>query len=114
MTNIQFIKSFNILIKKLKQNNSITINNSNHINILKTGVYVINLATYFPYKCHYALFINNNPKISTLKLSEDGTICIHEILKLNKNDIITIKEYNLKPLLYKNINLNLWLLHNKE
>jgi hypothetical protein len=116
MFNIDFINvtnytnSFGNFISSLEQiieptmsiifensNNIINIdfeNGTDHITILQSGIYIINLCAQFTSACQLALFINDSPELSTLIFSNSGLVSIHQIVKLEENDKISIRNYS--------------------
>ena len=93
-------------------------NGSDNIKILNSGIYIINFYAQFTSSCQIALFINDSPELSTLTFSNSGIISIYQIVKLKKNDKISIRNYisssSIITIIYsngiipesKNINLN--------
>jgi hypothetical protein len=125
-----YINSFGNFVSSLEQiiepNKSIIFENSNnvhcidfedatdYITILQSGIYIINLCAQFKDACQLALFINDSPELSTITFSNSGIISIHQILKLEKYDEISIRNYSssssITTIPYsqsKNINLNI-------
>ena len=89
-------------------------NGSDHITILQSGIYIINLCAQFTSACQLALFINDSPELSTITSSNSGIISIYQIIKLEENDEISIRNYSsstsITTIFYsqsKNINLNI-------
>jgi hypothetical protein len=94
-------------------------NGSDNIKILNFGIYIINFYGQFTSSCQVALFINESPELSTLTFSNSGIISIYQILKLKKDDKISIRNYisssSITTIKYsngiipesKNINLNI-------
>ena len=69
-------------------------NNTNYITILNSGIYIINLNAHFTNTCNLGLFINNLPDLSTINYSKSGIINIYQIIKLIKNDKLSIRNYD--------------------
>lgn len=94
-------------------------NGSDNIKILNFGIYIINFYGQFTSSCQVALFINESPELSTLTFSNSGIISIYQIVKLKKDDKISIRNYisssSITTIKYsngiipesKNINLNI-------
>ena len=70
-------------------------NDSGYIKILHSGIYIINLFAQFTKACQVVLYINNYPELSTLTSSKSGTINIHQIIKLEKGNEISLHNYDL-------------------
>jgi hypothetical protein len=84
--NIQFEKSINIL--------NIESNNDN-IKILISGIYLIHFTAYFEQHSQIAIFINDKLDEFSIVSSNSNNNCItiHHIFNLNKNDIISFRNY---------------------
>ena len=94
-----FLSSSNQIIKPYESiifENSINLTNiefndeSEYITILSPGTYIINLTAQFTDTCEITIFINDIPELSTKIYSDTGIINFHDLLKLNKNDKISI------------------------
>jgi hypothetical protein len=107
-----------ILEKQSNVQNINFINGSSNINIIKTGIYIINITCYFDQPGQLVVIINNNPELSTLSNTniiqnpyiayETHLITIHKILYLKLGDIISIRNYNTSQSIVTNICLKLW------
>ena len=96
--------------------------NSHCIKILRSGMYIVNLTCQFDQPGQLALFVNDNPELSSLTSfnNPQNFVTIHQILSLNKGDILSVRNY-LSPYFLttsissngiipesKNICLNIW------
>lgn len=96
---------------------------SSEIEIMREGMYVINVTCQFVQPCQIALFVNDNPNLNTLTSSNNpnNIVTIHQILALKKCDKISLRNYlSVGPIVTsmpvegllipesKNIVLNLW------
>ena len=79
--NIKFEKKVHTLNLKLRSNGN--------------GVYVFNFTGQFDQPCQIALFVNDEPDLSTVTASNNtsNTIVIHHVVKLYENDFISFKNY---------------------
>ena len=69
--------------------------NSQCIKILRSGLYVINLTCQFEQSGQIALFINDNPELSSLTAfnSPQNCVTIHQILSLCRGDMLSVRNY---------------------
>ena len=68
----------------------------NHtIKIKRCGIYVVNLTCQFDQPGQIAIFINDNPDLSSLTASNNSQnfITVHQILCLNKGDKLSVRNY---------------------
>jgi hypothetical protein len=94
----------------------------NSIKIKRSGIYVVNLTCQFDQPGQIAIFINDNPDLSSLTASNNSQnfITVHQILCLNKGDNLSVRNYlSPSPLTTsvpsagiipdsKNVCLNIW------
>lgn len=95
---------------------------SKSLKIKRTGMYVVNLTCQFEQPGQIALFINNNPELSSLTSTNTplNFVTIHQILNLKKGDCLSVRNYlTANPLTTsistsgiipesKNVCLNIW------
>lgn len=111
-----------ILEKQTNILNLCFVDGTSSIKILRSGIYVVNLTCRFEQPGQIALFINDNPELSSLTATNNqfNQITIHQILNLQRCDLLSIRNYlSTNPLTTalptnglipesKNISLNLW------
>ncbi len=69
--------------------------NSPCIKISRAGMYVINFTCQFEQPGQIAIFVNDNPELSSLTSTNnpENFITIHQVLFLEKHDVISIRNY---------------------
>ena len=104
----QIIKSYESIIFESSINiyNIEFSDDSDYITILSSGTYIINLSAQFTTECNLTLFVNESPDLFTRIYSNSGIINIHELLKLNKNDKISIRNTSSYPIETKKVIIN--------
>lgn len=85
---VKFEKKVSSLNLKLRSNGS-------GIKVLREGVYVFNITAMFDQPCQVALFINDDPELSTVTASNNpsNTVVIYQVIKLYENDFISLRNY---------------------
>jgi len=68
---------------------------SNCVRIYRSGIYVINFTIQLDQPGQIAIFVNDNPELSSLTATNNSSsfITIHQILCLNKGDCVSIRNY---------------------
>ena len=85
---IRLEKKINNLNLKLKSNGT-------GIKVLREGVYVFNLTAQFDQPAQIALFVNDEPDLSTVTSNNNpvNVITVHMIVKLYECDVISFRNY---------------------
>jgi hypothetical protein len=85
---VKLDKKVNTLNIKLRSNGSA-------VKILREGMYVFNLTAQFDQPCQVALFINDEPELSTVVSSSNPNnfVSMHQVLRLYENDIVSFRNY---------------------
>ena len=86
--NVKMDKKVNVLNLKLKSN-------GNGVKVLREGVYIVHIVAQFNEPSQVALFINDDPELSTVTTSNNvnNTVVIHQLVKLYEDDIVSFKNY---------------------
>jgi hypothetical protein len=103
MLNISLFSKINQIVKPNKPIlfNSDKINVFKYIKILNTGIYIINLSAQITKNSEIVLYKNNKIEIESLSSN------IHHVIKLFKNDKISVLNNNKFSINCNNINLNI-------
>jgi hypothetical protein len=96
-TGVQCIKP-NEPVKLEKKVNNLNLKlrtNGSGIKVVREGVYVFNLTAQFDQPCQVALFINDDPELSTVTSNNNpnNVINIHQIVKLYDDDVVSFRNY---------------------
>jgi hypothetical protein len=88
----------NDVVKLDKKVNTLNIklrSNGSAIKILREGMYVFNLTAQFDQPCQVALFINDEPELSTVVSSSNPNnfVTMHQVLRLYENDLVSFRNY---------------------
>jgi hypothetical protein len=85
---VKMDKKVNVLNLKLKSNGK-------GIKVLREGIYIVHIVAQFNEPSQVALFINNDPELSTVTSSNNvnNTVVIHQLVKLYEDDIVSFKNY---------------------
>jgi hypothetical protein len=105
LSNNEQVINYNDLIVLDSNNCSI-----NEIKVLSTGMYVINISCQFDDSCIIGLFVDdkeesihqteshiNNSSYENQKFTKSNYLLIHQILKLNTNNTLTLKYLSTGP-----------------
>lgn len=113
----------NVIFEKKSHVLNLCYDDCNHsIKIKRSGIYVVNLTSQFDQPGQIAIFINDNPDLSSLTSSNNpqNFITVHQIFCLNKGDTLSVRNYlSSSPLTTsissagiipesKNVCLNIW------
>ena len=65
------------------------------IKILRSGMYTLHITAQFDQPCQVAFFVGNTPDLTTVTASNSGAhiVTVHQILRLNANDIVSFRNY---------------------
>ena len=71
------------------------VDGTTNIQVLRAGIYNLNITCQFDQPCQVAFFVNGNPDLTTVTASNSGAhiVTVHQLLSFNVGDFVSFRNY---------------------